>query len=536
MTMPHRSLFALALLLSSVSVDAQPDFGRRGRPGGLGSAGPDGLERNEKGAFPGYTLLAPMRSTKTHLLDMQGAVVHTWECEVPPGQVAYLLENGNLLRAGRRGGGMGAPGEGGLVQLFDWEGKKLWEIDWNDDDKLQHHDLEPMPNGNVMILSWDKKSKQDAIAAGRDPRSQRADELWSDSVYEVKPIFPDRYEVVWEWHAWDHLVQDTDFDLPNFGAASDHAERIDVNGNGTLRRKTEAERQEEERTMRGIGYLGGRGRGRGPGMMGADWLHLNSVDYDPELDVIVLSSRHWSELWIVDHSTTIEEARMSQGGKQGRGGDLLYRFGNPQTYGGGTEADRVFHNQHDVHFIAKGLPGAHHILLYDNGSPESGRSSSSVLEIELPFAPGKFPKPNQKGFPPAKVVWSIDSCDGEAFFSPMVSGAERLPNGNTLICVGAASHVFEVTKKGKVVWNYGLPNALAGGDDPAEGFGPGRGRGGDGGPPADDQDPRRGRRGGRGGRGGFGGPMGPGGPGGLFRATRYATDDPRVKRLNSSSK
>ena len=60
-----------------------------------------GLLANDPAAFQGYTLVAPMMSTETYLIDMQGRVVHSWKSDHPPALSAYLLENGHLLRPAR---------------------------------------------------------------------------------------------------------------------------------------------------------------------------------------------------------------------------------------------------------------------------------------------------------------------------------------------------------------------------------------------------------------------------------------------------
>ncbi|MGC8644373.1 MAG: hypothetical protein ACP5XB_31305, partial [Isosphaeraceae bacterium] len=59
-----------------------------------------------------------------------------------------------------------------------------------------------------------------------------------------------------------------------------------------------------------------------------------------ELDQILLSVHSFSEIWIIDHGTTTAEAATHKGGRSGKGGDLLYRWGNPQAYRAGTAADQ----------------------------------------------------------------------------------------------------------------------------------------------------------------------------------------------------
>ncbi len=67
---------------------------------GKAAAAKVGLLLNDSRAFQGYTLIAPMLSQTTYLIDMQGKVVRTWESDCNPGVSAYLLENGHLLRPG----------------------------------------------------------------------------------------------------------------------------------------------------------------------------------------------------------------------------------------------------------------------------------------------------------------------------------------------------------------------------------------------------------------------------------------------------
>ena len=89
-----------------------------------------GLILNDPRAFPGYTLIAPMFSKTTYLIDMLGKVVRTWESDCTPGVSAYLLENGHLLRPGALQPspfGFG-PAAGGRVQEFDWDGDLLWDF------------------------------------------------------------------------------------------------------------------------------------------------------------------------------------------------------------------------------------------------------------------------------------------------------------------------------------------------------------------------------------------------------------------------
>ncbi|MCB1127551.1 MAG: hypothetical protein KDM81_13745, partial [Verrucomicrobiae bacterium] len=88
-----------------------------------------GLFLNTPKACPGYTLFAPKHNTVTYLMDNEGHVVHQWKSAYEPGQSAYLLPNGHLLRAGmlRVQGGTGG-GEGGRLEEYDWDGNLVWEF------------------------------------------------------------------------------------------------------------------------------------------------------------------------------------------------------------------------------------------------------------------------------------------------------------------------------------------------------------------------------------------------------------------------
>jgi hypothetical protein len=147
-----------------------------------------------------------------------------------------------------------------------------------------------LPNGNVLIIAWESKTNTQAIAAGRNPALTTAT-VWSEQILEVQPNGLTGGTVVWEWHLWDHLIQDYDATKPDFGTIASNPQLININYKASA---TET-----------------------------DWIHLNSVDYNPTLDQIVLSSHSFSEIWIIDHSTTTAQAATHSGGNSGKGGDTL---------------------------------------------------------------------------------------------------------------------------------------------------------------------------------------------------------------------
>ena len=383
-----------------------------------------GLFKNSPKAFPGYTLFAPKHHTLIYLMDNQGRAVHSWKSEYEPGQSVYLLENGNLLHCCfTRNKGFTRGGEGGRLEEFDWDGNLVWEFEYSTDQYLSHHDVKPLPNGNVLMLAVEKKTYEECLAAGFSPRMMRDRQLFPEYFIEVQPTRPKGGKIVWEWHVWDHLIQDNDPTKANYGDVAEHPELIDVDCNGRP--------------------------------VPAFWNHGNSIAYNAKLDQIVLSARGCNEIWVIDHSTTTKEAAGHTGGKSGKGGDLLYRWGNPAAYGRGTTRDRQLFQQHDAQWIPDGHPGAGHLLIFNNGLD---RGYSTVVEIVPPMDErGNYTIAPGKPFGPARPVWEYKATNPTDFYSSEISGAHRLPNGNTLICAGVRGKFFEVTPAGETVWEYVNP-------------------------------------------------------------------------------
>ncbi len=399
-----------------------------------------GLFFNEPEAAAGYVLFAPNTSDTTFLIDKQGTVVNTWESEHLPGLLGYLLPDGILIREeaphGQSGNGfINAVGAGGVFERFDWEGNKIWEFAYDSPQYLAHHDFDIMPNGNLLIIAWEYRSEAEATQAGRDPSLPGAGYLYPDKIVEVEPDYENGGgTVVWEWKVWDHLVQEFDPTKSNYYGATGvetNPQLIDINYVST--------------------FSPGGGQAE-------DWTHANGIDYNAELDQILLSVREFNEIWIIDHSTTTEEAAGHSGGTYGRGGDLLYRWGNPQAYDRGIEADRKLFYQHDARWIPPGEVGAGNITILNNGLGRPGTDFTSVEEITPPILPnGTYSLSPGAAYGPATTAWTYNGP--VANFSAIISGAIRLPNGNTLITYGTLGNMTEVTSSGEEVWKYVNPFA-----------------------------------------------------------------------------
>jgi hypothetical protein len=415
-----------------------------------------GLLVHSPAAQQGYTLLAPMNSNNTYLIDLQGRVVRTWESDCNPGAVAYLLENSNLLRAGQmRNPPFFGGGAGGRIQEMTWDGKMVWDFQYSSATQLPHHDVCKLPNGNVLLIVWEKKPAKTAVAAGRRPETVGDNDLMADAIFEVHPTGKTTGKIVWEWHVWDHLIQDFDEAKPNYGDVGAHPELIDLNfGEGTI--AAMVAKPEELAKLRAIGYVGAAGRK--PQRVQPDWTHINSVDYNTELDQILLSVHEFSEVWLIDHSTTTAEAAGHKGGRYGKGGDLLYRWGNPRAHRAGALKDQKLFGQHDCHWIGKGLPGEGHILIFNNGTRRVGGAHSTVDEIAPPVdSRGQYTLTPGKAAEPERPLWSYVAPKRTDFFAGLISGAQRLPNGNTLICSGPNGTIFETTPTKEIVWKYVNP-------------------------------------------------------------------------------
>ncbi len=389
-----------------------------------------GLLLNEPGSFAGYTLIAPHQHPSTYLVDMDGMYVNVWEHEFNIGSSTYLLENGNLLRASRAPGGWTiGGGRGGRIEEITWDGDVVWQFDYVDSLYTMHHDIVRLPGGNILATVWELRSPQDVLEMGIDPSSFTGEPFWTERIVEFRPILPDSAEIVWQWDAWDHLIQDHDPAKSNYGVVSEHPERIDIN-TGT----------------------------------GGDWLHINAIDFNAQLDLIAMSISFLSEIWVIDHSTTTEEAAERAGGRMGLGGDLLYRWGNPAMYKSGGREDRTLFFNHSTGWIGAHLPGGGNLMVFDNGRDRPDMPFSTVYELDLPYfedydGTGFFDMEVDGTFSAPEIVWSY--ANPGVFYSNFLSGQQRLPNGNTLIAEGMTGRIFELAA-GQRVWEYVNPVVRSG--------------------------------------------------------------------------
>jgi hypothetical protein len=371
-----------------------------------------------------YNLIAPQRQESAYLVNMDGDIVHTWDLTGETATSAYLLEDGTLIRTMRVDNPpFTAGGFAGGVERVDGDGQVLWRYDIASERFHAHHDIQVLPNGNVLVLSWERLDENEALAAGRTPDTIPQSGLWTEVIFELKPVGENGAEIVWQWRLADHLVQDIDETKNNFAVIADHPERVNVNYSKDVD--------------------------------SSDWVHANAVSYSKDLDQVIISAHSFNEFWIVDHSTTTGQAAGSSGGKSGKGGDLLYRWGNPRTYDRGTDEDQQLFSQHDAEWIPGLFPGAGRILVFNNGVGRPEGEFSTVDEIIPPVdAAGRYQLEESGRFGPASTTPVYQAPVPEDFYGAFLSGAQRLRDGNTLITVGPVGQLLEVTPEGGTVWEF----------------------------------------------------------------------------------
>ena len=370
-------------------------------------------------AAKGLTLIAPYGGYRVTLVDYDGVVVHTWNSDRQTMGMVELLPDGTLLR-----GRSGASGQPNGVHLLDWDGTVLWDYAPPMEYKY-HHDIEPLPNGNILINVVTSYTEAQVIDMGRDP-ADTPGSLLVDPVVEIKPNGASGGDIVWMWNPLDHIVQNYSSEKPNYGVVKAHPELIDFN------------------------YP--------PDTM-PDWQHSNAVAYNAELDQVMITNLHFNEIWVIDHNTTMTEAAGHTGGAHGKGGDLLYRWGNPQAYDAGDESDQILYGGHDGHWIGPGLPGEGNIIVFNNGQnsymtrPEG--KYSTVEELVPPLnATGGYDLVSGSAYGPSDSVWRYTASPPGSFFVSAMGGAGRLPDGNTLVCGGSSGKNFEVDTDSEIVWQY----------------------------------------------------------------------------------
>jgi hypothetical protein len=354
--------------------------------------------------YDGLILVNDAGNNRVFLMDKDAKLVHEWPLSNRLGNDAFLLSNGNLLASLESDDPkITLGGQGGKLQFIAADGTIEWNFNYSSEEAETHHDAELLPNGNVLAMVWERRTQEVAAEAG----STLGTDVFPEAIIEINPA---TNQIVWEWHAWDHIIQNVDPAKSNYGDIAANPQLIDVN------------------------YVT---------IDNGDIMHGNGLAYDPEDDVIYLSVNFFHEVWVIDHSTTTEEASNHTGGNFNKGGDLIYRFGNPEAYKN-PMGTRLFHNNHFPNLLQGEDAGK--MLIFTNGN---GIGQSTVYELQLPTTFSLLPNSDNE----PEVIWSFTDPD---LFAPKVSGAVKLPNGNRMIAEGDYG-IWEVTESGEVVWKFEAP-------------------------------------------------------------------------------
>ena len=365
-------------------------------------SGPLGLLYSDKSkAFDGYTLVAPLQTNVTYLMDMDGNIINEWTCDTTP-FYSELLPNGNLIRHGRLPDAWPAyGGVSGVLQEYDWSGNKVWEYKmFTPGVEVSHHTFEVMPNGNYMLLGWEHKSYDEMVKAGRDVNlpghsvfkdgmkinGRMVEGIWPDFVREINR----QGETVWEWHVWDHLGKGPD--------------KIDINVFLTPKRS--------------------------PVQAGPDWTHFNGVSYNPNTDQVALTSRNLGEVYIIDKKT----------------GNIVSRWGNLANYGEG-KFPSGYYDDGDTELFGPHAPdwtSDTTVSIFDNGDARLSANYSRAVEVDVTTG---------------KIVWQWRPADvgttPSNFYTATQGGCQKLPNGNWLITsTNTGGHTIEVTPDKEIVWEF----------------------------------------------------------------------------------
>jgi hypothetical protein len=365
-----------------------------------------------------YTLYAVKDQYSANLLDTNGNIVKTWSfpSTAKTGYSTYMLPGGTLLRTVARAGNSFQGGPiCGEVQKVDWNGNVVWDYVYSTANYCSHHDVCAMPNGNVLLIAYERKTAAEATAAG----CTQSIEIWPDKIVEIQPTGATTGTVVWEWRAWDHLVQNVDpTKLNYYPSIVDHPELLNINYN----------------TQK-------------------DWMHMNGIDYNPILDQISFSSRGLSEWFVIDHSTTTAEAASHSGGNSGKGGDFLFRWGHPVNYN--ATGASILNITHDAHWIPEGVPNAGRLVGFNNRGVSNNQSS--IDQIDVSRIGYNYTHTPGSAYLPATYTSRL-ACNG---YSSNMGNSQQLPNGNQLVCIATSGLIYEVDPAGTTIWSKQLTGPCA---------------------------------------------------------------------------
>lgn len=357
-----------------------------------------------------YTLYSVQNSLTTYLIDTANVTYHTWThaSGKGTGYSSYLTPGGTLVRTVKKtGNSFSGGGMCGEVMKVDYNGTVLWDYVVSSTTECSHHDICPMPNGNVLMIVYELKSSSQVTQAG----CSSAITMWPDKIIEVQPTGATTGNIVWEWHLWDHLCQDYNSAKDNYVTnTNDHPELFDINSSITK-----------------------------------EIWHMNGIDYNPVLDQIVVSAHNTDEFYVIDHSTTTAEAAGHTGGYGGRGGDFLYRWGYASNYG--ISGNNNFNVLHDAHWIPEGTPNEGRIVALNNKGISN--TQSCIDQVMPPVVNYNYTYTPNTAWAPSAYNSRLN-CNGG---TTNMGNSQQLPNGNTMYCLALSGSMYETDPAGTTIWS-----------------------------------------------------------------------------------
>jgi hypothetical protein len=172
---------------------------------------------------------------------------------------------------------------------------------------------------------------------------------------------------------------------------------------------------------------------------------MNGFDYNPVLDQISFSSPLRTEWYVIDHSTTTAEAATHSGGKGGKGGDILFRYGNPTNYG--VPSGTVLTYNHDAHWIKEGCPDAGMMSGFCNSCAGAYATIDHVITPRVGFTYTHVPN---AAFTPTTYNSRYVCPNGGGGWG----NSEQFPNGNQMAELGTSGGIIEVSQAGVMTWSY----------------------------------------------------------------------------------
>jgi len=382
----------------------------------------------------GFTILS---GEDGRLVDMNGNLAHLWKG--PFGLPDMVLPGGHLLIS--RGVWKYVPLEAAEIQVRDFNNEVLWKFNkWqqglaNDGEgkvwiARQHHDMQIKGNTGYYSPNYEAAD----LATGtllvlahhnvKNAEINKRVRLLDDAVYEVDMASG---KVIWTWKPAEH-VDEMGFDKEAFAAMQNYS--VEHSGEG----------------------------------QGFDWFHENCASYvgpnqwfdhgDKRFnpDNIIIASRQSNILAIVDHDT----------------GKIVWRTGPYYREGDDKKLGWII-GPHDAHIIPQGLPGEGNVLVYDNGGAAGYGPPNDMAPDGINYMRRAHSRVLEFNPVTKNIVWEYSPATlkineiqfGYKEFSPFISSAQRLPNGNTLITEGSEGRVIEVTRDLEIVWEYISPYMFA---------------------------------------------------------------------------